>query len=184
MTCHHCRHSLEIAQLAEIPDETKREAERTRLAAICSKCHLGENLPGDGSISLDAIHDGTVGKIANVAPNVATTYTFDPGEIDGDAPEAAARPTNLPGADEDTLRQLLATVVGLDPLSFIIVLHVARRSRKTAAQAVRDFAADVRAHKETSIKATFHHKWKATVGKIPELAAIRKATPPEERRGD
>ena len=183
MTCHHCRHSREIAQLAEIPDEAKREAERARLAAICSKCHLGEDLPGDGSISLDAIHDGTAGKIANVAPNAATDYTFDPGEIDGDAQEPA-RATNLPGADEDTLRQLLATVVGLDPLSFIIVLHVARRSRKTAAQTVRDFAADVRAHKETSIKATFHQKWKATVGKIPELAAIRKATPSKERRGD
>ena len=169
--------------MAEIPDESKREAERARLAAICSKCHLGEDLPGDGSISLDAIHDGTVEKIANVAPNVATTYTFDPGEIDGDAPEAA-RPTNLPGADEDTLRQLLATAVGLDPFQVVVVLHVARRSRKTAAQAIRDFAADVRAHKETSIKATFHHKWKATVGKIPELAAIRKATPPEERRSD
>ena len=184
MTCHHCKHNRAIAQLVEIPDEVKREAERARLAAICSKCKLGEEIAGDGSISLDTIHDGTAGRILDVAPNVATTYTFDPGEIDGDAPEAAARPTNLPGADEDTLRQLLATVVGLDPLSFIIVLHVARRSRKTAAQTVRDFAADVRAHKETSIKATFHQKWKATVGKIPELAAIRKATPPEERRGD
>ena len=184
MTCHHCRHSRKIAHLDEIPDEAEREAERARLRAICVECQQGEQLPGDGRISLDAIIDGTADRLLDVAPNVATAYTFDPGEIDGDAPEAAARPTNLPGADEDTLRQLLATVVGLDPLSFIIVLHVARRSRKTAAQAIRDFAADVRAHKETSIRATFHHKWKATVGKIPELAAIRKATPPEERRGD
>ena len=183
MTCHHCRHSREIAQLAEIPDEAKREAERARLAAICSKCHLGKDLPGDGSISLDAIHDGTVEKIADVAPNFATAYTFDPGEIDGDAPEAA-RPTNLPGADEDTLRQLLATAVGLDPFQIVVVLHVARRSQKTASQAIRDFAADVRAHKETSIKATFHQKWKTMVGKIPELAAIRTATQTEERRGD
>lgn len=183
MTCYRCRHSREIAQIAEIPDEAKREAERARLAAICSKCHLGEHLPGDGNISLDAIHDGTVEKIADVAPNFATAYTFDPGEIDGDEPEAA-RPTNLPGADEDTLRQLLATAVGLDPLSVVIVLHSARRSGKTAAQAVRDFAADVRSYNGSAIKATFHHKWKTIVGKISELAAIRTATQTEEKRGD
>lgn len=169
--------------MAEIPDEEKREAERARLAGICSKCHLGEEIAGDGSISLDTIHDGTVERIADVAQWAATAYAFDPGEIDGDAPEPA-RPTNLPGADEDALRQLFATVVGLDPLQFVVALHAARRSRKTAAQAVRDFAADVRAHKKTAIKATFHHKWKATVGKIPELAAIRTATPTKERYRD
>ena len=175
MTCHHCRHSREIAQLAEIPDE----AERIRLAAICSQCTLSEGLPGDRSISLDTIHDGTDGRILDVAPNVATTYTFDPGEIDGDAPEPE-RPTNLPGADEDTLRQLLATVVGLDPLQVVVALHAVRRSGKTAAQAVRDFAAEVRAYKEAATKATFHAKWKRILGTIPELAAIRAAT---ERRG-
>ena len=182
MTCHHCRHSREIAQLAENPDETKREAERARLVAICSKCTLGEGVPGDRSVSLDVMLDGTVEKIADVAPNVATAYTFDPGAIDGDAPEAE-RPTNLPGADEDTLRQLFATVVGLDPLQFVVALHAARRSGKTAAQAVRDFAADVRAYsgKQNRRKATFHAKWKGILGKIPELAAIRAAT---ERRGD
>ena len=168
-----------IAQLAEIPDEAKREAERARLAAICSQCTLSKEVAGDGSVSLDAIHDGTAGRILDVAPNVATTYTFDPGEIDGDAP-APERPTNLPGADEDTLRQLLATVVGLDPLQIVVALHAVRRSGKTAAQAVRDFAAEVRAYKEAATKATFHAKWKRILGKIPELAAIRAAT---ERRG-
>lgn len=180
MTCHRCRHSREIAQLDEIADESKREAERARLRAICSKCQLGENVPGDRSISLDTIIDGTVEKIVAVAPNVATTCTFAPGVIDGDAPKPP-RPTNLPRADEDRLRQFLATAVGLDPLSVVIVLHAARRSGKTAAQAVRDFAADVRSYKESAIKATFHHKWKVTVCKLPELAAIHAAT--GERRG-
>ena len=171
MTCHRCRHSREIAQLDEISDESKRESERARLLAICSKCQLGEDLPGDSSISLDTIIDGSVEKVVDVAPNVATTCTFDPGVIDGDAPEPP-RPTNLPRADEDKLRQLLATAVGLDPLSVVIVLHAARRSGKTAAQAIRDFAASVRAYKASSIKATVFNKWQATVGKIPELAAI------------
>jgi hypothetical protein len=147
---------------------------------------MGEDLPGGGRVSLDAISDGAVYRVVPVAPNVATFDTFDPGEIDGGKPPPA-RPTNLPGADEDTLRQFIATVVGLDPLQFVVMLHVARRSGKTAAQAVRDFAADIRAYKtanEHAIQATFHAKWKAIVGKIPELAAIHAATVREERRGD
>lgn len=181
MTCHHCRHSREIARLAEIPDETKREAERARLAAICSKCHLGEDVPGGRSISLDAILDGTVGKITGVAANYATVHAFDPGEIDGDEAEPE-KATELPDEDEDALRRLLATAVGLDPLQIVVALHAARRSDKTAAQAVRDFAADFRRYSvaENRRKATFHAKWKNILGKIPELAAIRAAT---ERRG-
>ena len=183
MTCHRCRHSREIAQLSAITDEAEREAERARLAAICANCELGEDIAGDGSVSLDTIIDGSAERILDVAPNVATAYTFDPGEIDDGKPEAA-RPTNLPDADEDTLRRLLATAVGLDPLAFVVMLHAARRSDKTAAQAIRDFAAAVRAYKTTgknNTRATFHAKWKHMVGKIPELATIR--TEGRGRRG-
>ena len=73
MTCHNCNHSREIARHLK---------ERARLAAFCSKCTMSEHLPGDGSISLDSILDSTVGRIAKVAANHPTTYTFDPGEID------------------------------------------------------------------------------------------------------
>lgn len=73
MTCAKCRHSREIARL---------QSEQARLREICSKCRLGEDLAGDGSVSLDAIHDGTVGRVAKVAPNYATSCTFDPDEID------------------------------------------------------------------------------------------------------
>ena len=181
MTCHHCRHSREIARLAEILDETKREAERARLAAICSKCHMGEGVPGDNSVSLDALIDGTAARVLDIAPNFATAYTYDPGEIDGDEAEPE-KATELPDEDEDALRRLLATAVGLDPLQIVVALHAARRSDKTAAQAVRDFAADFRRYSvaENRRKATFHVKWKNILGKIPELAAIRAAT---ERRG-
>ena len=181
MTCHHCRHSRKIAHLDEIPDEAEREAERARLRAICVKCQQGEQLPGDGRISLDAIIDGTADRLLDVAPNYAPAYTFDPGEIDGDKTEPE-KATELPDADEEALRQLLITAVGLEPLQIVVALHAARRSDKTAAQAVRDFAADFRRYNgdENSRKATFHAKWQRILGEIPELTAIRAAT---ERRG-
>ena len=99
MTCTKCKHTREIARLAE---------EQARLREICSKCRLGEDLAGDGSVSLDAIHDGTVDRVANVAPNHPTSYTFDPGTIDEPQkePDAEAR-TN------DALTTLLACVASL-----------------------------------------------------------------------
>ena len=73
MTCTKCRHSREIARLA---------AEQERLRDICSKCRLGEEIAGDGSVSLDAIHDGTLSRVASVSPERSTAYTFDPCEIE------------------------------------------------------------------------------------------------------
>ncbi len=99
MTCLKCRHSREIARLVE---------ERARLCKICSKCRLGEDLAGDGSVSLDTIHDGTIARIAKVAPNHPTSYTYDPGELDEQQqePDAETR-TN------DALTTLLACVAAL-----------------------------------------------------------------------
>lgn len=99
MTCTKCKHNREIARLAE---------EQARLREICSKCRLGEEIAGDGSVSLDAIHDGTVDRVAKVAPNHHTSYTFDPGTIDEPQkePDAEAR-TN------DALTTLLACVASL-----------------------------------------------------------------------
>lgn len=99
MICAKCKHNREIARLAE---------EQARLREICSKCHLGEDLAGDGSVSLDAIHDGTVGRVVKVAPNHPTAHTFDTGEID--------EPQRDPDAEtrvEDTLTTLLACVAAL-----------------------------------------------------------------------
>ena len=99
MTCAKCRHSREIARLAE---------EQARLREVCSKCRLGEEIAGDGSVSLDAIHDGTVGRIANVAPNHKASCTCDPGEIDEQLqePDAETRAN-------DALTTLLACVAAL-----------------------------------------------------------------------
>ena len=99
MTCTKCRHSREIARLAE---------EQARLRDICSKCRLGEDIAGDGSVSLDAIHDGTLSRVASVSPERSTSYTFEPGEID----------ERMQGQDEekrtkDALATLLACVATL-----------------------------------------------------------------------
>lgn len=96
MICTRCIHNREIARLAE---------EQARLRDICSKCHLGESVGGSGRVSLDAIHDGTIARIARVAPNHAP---FDPGEID--------KPRQEPDAEtqtRDTLQTLLACVAEL-----------------------------------------------------------------------
>ena len=93
MTCAKCRHSREIARLAE---------EQARLREVCSKCRLGEEIAGDGSVSLDAIHDGTLDRVASVSPERSTAYTFDPGEID----------ERMQGPDEDTrTKDALATLL-------------------------------------------------------------------------
>jgi hypothetical protein len=99
MTCHKCKHSREIARLAE---------EQARLRKICTKCRLGKDVAGDGSLSLDAVHDGTIGRVAKVAPNHPTAYTFDPGKID--------EPRQEPDAEtlaRDALHTLLACVASL-----------------------------------------------------------------------
>lgn len=99
MTCTKCRHNREIARLAE---------EQARLREICSKCRLGEDLAGDGSVSLDVIHDGTVGRVAKVAPNHPASCTYDPGEID----EQRQEPDTEMRAN-DALTTLLACVAAL-----------------------------------------------------------------------
>lgn len=99
MTCTKCRHSREIARLVD---------EQTRLRGICSKCRLGEGIAGDGSVSLDALHDGTVGRVASVSPGHATSHTFDPGSIDEprQEPDEGTR-------TRDTLATLLSCVAAL-----------------------------------------------------------------------
>lgn len=99
MTCHNCRHSREIARLAE---------EQARLREICSKCRLGEDLAGGGGVSLDVIHDGTVDRVVKVAPNHPTSYTYDPGEIDDPRPEPDEETRT-----RDALSTLLACVADL-----------------------------------------------------------------------
>ena len=109
MTCSKCRHSREIARLAE---------EQARLRDICSKCRLGEGVAGDGSVSLDAIHDGTLARVASVSPERSTAYTFDPGEID----------ERMQGPDDDTrTKDALSTI--LSCVASLPYEHVSRLAK-------------------------------------------------------
>lgn len=163
MTCTRCKHRVEITrlqerqarlreeqarldeELAQLVEEEARQTqeearllqEESRLRETCSKCTLGESVAGDGSISLDHIHDGTADKILKIAPGYSTTYTFDPGEI-GEPPQEPDPETKT----RETLQTLLACVAelpyehvsrlakiadvfkDLSPLQFEIVAHL------------------------------------------------------------
>lgn len=99
MTCAKCIHNREIARLLE---------DQKRLREICSKCHLGEQNAGDGSVSLDAIHDGTVERVVKVAPNCQTHHTTDFDSID--EPEAEIDEETKAN---DALTTLLACVAAI-----------------------------------------------------------------------
>lgn len=99
MTCTKCKHKREITRLLQ---------EEERLREICSKCTLSEDIAGDGSISLDHIHDGTADRILKVAPGYSAYYTWDPGEID-EPPQEPDPETKT----RETLQTLLACVAEL-----------------------------------------------------------------------
>lgn len=61
--------------------------EQARLREVCSKCRLGEGVAGGGGVSLDRVRDGTLGRVAAVAPGHRAFHVFDPGEIDERRPE-------------------------------------------------------------------------------------------------
>lgn len=88
---------------------------------------------------------------------------------------ASGRATSLPEDAEDALRRFLATVAGLDVLSFVAALHFARRGgRGRLAATLRQFAADIRSYRGGAPdKAVIWAKWHSTKGKIPEIAAVR-----------
>jgi len=112
MTCNRCRHNREIARLVQ---------EQGRLREICSKCRLGDDIQGDASVSLDTIQDGTLGRVVKVAPNVSTSYTFDPGTID-ERPGAVDEKTQT----MDALTTLLACVASLPYAQLARLVAVAK----------------------------------------------------------
>ena len=104
MTCHYCKHNAEVSRLAK---------EQARLCEICSKCRLGEDIAGVGSVSLDAIVDGTADRFLDVA-GVAISHTFDPADsIDGEQPATSALP--LSEETETALLRLVHEFAQLPP---------------------------------------------------------------------
>ena len=81
---------------------------------------------------------------------------------------------NFDEDDEDALRALIFTATALDPLQFVVALHVARRgTARTVAEAVAEFAATVRSYKDGVSRATSAAKFAAISKKLKVVAAVR-----------
>ena len=132
---------------------------------MVTACHNCDRGPGAACITCKRIDQDDIRikrEPKNVNPELGeATYTPDP---------AAA----IDGGDD--ARQG-ATTLPADALAFLAALHFARRGRsRNLAQAVRDFAADVRAYKASARgmrRGTIQVKWKTLVAKIPALAVLR-----------
>ena len=148
------------------------------MVTACHNCTRG---PGAACITCKRIDQDDIRikrEPKNVNPELGeATYTpYTAAAIDG-GDDARQGATTLPEDDEDALRRFLSSVTSLDALSFLAALHFARRGRsRNLAQAVRDFAADVRAYKTSASgmsRATIQMKWKSLVAKIPALSVFR-----------
>ena len=81
---------------------------------------------------------------------------------------------NFDEDDEDALRALIFTATALDPLQFVVALHVARRgTARTVAEAVADFAATVRSYKGGCKRATSKAKFASISKKLKAVATVR-----------
>lgn len=148
MTCTHCKHNREIA----------------RLRAICSKCRLGEDLAGDGSVSLDAVIDGTEDNFLPLVPGFSMASTFDPADtLDGERPAASDLPFS-----EETCEALLRLVHEFAQLPPVVaqVFH-ALLNRRT----VKDVAVELGWSKQR-----LHDNVKKAVARFPAFAAVYQAT--------
>ena len=148
MTCTQCKHDAEIA----------------RLRAICSKCRLGEYVPGGDKVSLDAVIDGAADRILDVAPGVATVSTFDPADtLDGERPAAAS---GFPFSEEteEALLRLVHEFAQLPPL--VAQVTHALLNRRT----VHDVAEEIGWSNQL-----LHYHLKKAVARFPAFAAVYRA---------
>ena len=147
MTCTRCKHDAEIA----------------RLRAICSKCRLGEYVPGGDNVSLDAVIDGAADRILDVAPGVATVSTFDPADtLDGERPAASGFPFSE--ETEEALLRLVHEFAQLPPL--VAQVTHALLNRRT----IQDVAEEIGWSKQL-----LHYHLKKAVARFPAFAAVYRA---------
>ena len=148
MTCTHCKHNREIA----------------RLRAICSKCRIGEDLAGDGSVSLDAVIDGTEDAFLPLAPGVSMASTFDPAEtLDGERTAPSPRPFSQ--ETTDALLRLVHEFAQLPPV-VASVLH-GLLNRRTVTDVSKQFGWS---------KQRVHFHVKTALRRFPMFAAVYRAT--------
>ncbi len=138
--CQKCPHNIEIE----------------RLSAICANCRFDDSPAGSGTISLDAIIEGTESVFLKVDPSFDMTTSFDPGEID--EPRLVNGVTPLSPETEDALRKLLSELAQLPP-HVVLLLH-GLLSGKTVAE-IGQMTGDT--------KQTAHARLKAAIRRFPWL---------------
>lgn len=162
--CHSCATNAEIAQYvaalekAEVANDPAalEDAEkwRKRLVARCKYCKRS------------TVHDDI-----RIQHSPHNRDELTPQTIKA---EPSCKLANFDKSDENALRALIYTATALDPLQFVVALHVARRgTARTVAEAVAEFAATVRSYKDGVSRATSAAKFAAISKKLKVVAAVR-----------
>ena len=147
MACHNCKHNAEIE----------------RLRSICTKCRVADGHIS-GSVSLDAVIEGTEDGFLKVAPGFSMVSHDDPADkIDGEVPA----PSPLPFSQEttDALLRLVHEFAALPPV-VAAVLH-ALLNRRTVVDVAKQFGWS---------KQRVHSHVKKAMRRFPMFAALYRAT--------
>ena len=151
MTCHNCKHNAEIA----------------RLRSICTKCCAkSRKMEGaiSGSVSLDAVIEGTEDGFLKVAPGFSMVAHDDPADkIDGEVP--APSPLPLSQETTDALLRLVHEFAALPPV-VAYVLH-GLLNRRTVTYIAKQFGWS---------KARLYVHVRKALRRFPMFAAVYRAT--------
>lgn len=165
--CHSCATNAEIAQYVAALEKAKaandpaaiEDAEkwRKRLLSRCKYCKRS-TVHDDMRIAHSPHnHDHLTPQRIQYTPN--------------------CKIANFAKSDENALRAFIYTATALDPMQFVVALHVARRgTARTVAETVADFAATVRSYKTYKGgvgRATSKAKFLSISKKLKSVAAVR-----------
>ena len=162
--CHSCATNAEIAQYVAALEKAKAandpaaleaaEKWRKRLVASCKDCKRPTDYDDLRILHSPHNRDELTPQRIQYTPN---------GKL-----------ANFDEDDEDALRALILTATALDPLQFVVAMHVARRgTARTVAEAVADFAATVRSYKGGCKRATSKAKFSSISKKLKVVAVVR-----------
>ena len=147
MVCHNCKHNAEIA----------------RLRSICTKCRVADGRNG-GSVSLDAVIEGTEDGFLKVAPGFSMVTHDDPADkIDGEVP--AQSPLPFSQETTDALLRLVHEFAQIPPV-VASVLH-GLLNRRTVTDVSKQFGWS---------KQRVHFHVKTALRRFPMFAAVYRAT--------
>ena len=147
MTCHNCKHDAEIA----------------RLRSICTKCRVADGRIS-GSVSLDAVIEGTEDDFLKVAPGFSMVSHDDPADkIDGETP--AQSPLPFSQETTDALLRLVHEFAALPPV--VAAVFHALINRRTVTDVSKQFGWS---------KQRVHFHVKTALRRFPMFAAVYRAT--------